>query len=302
MQKYGKTGSKVKRSPGDQAVQVCIYVVIALFALLTLLPFLYVLAGSFATERELTERAFFIVPRQISFNAYKYIFKTGEVFVGLRNSVIVTVTGTFLAMAFTTTFAYPLSRAYFKGRNALLNMVVVTMIFEGGMIPAYILVSSLHLLDTFWALILPSAISAFNLVIVKNFFQNIPTELEEAAWIDGCSDIGIFAKIILPVSKPVIASISLFYAVSYWNEYFKAMLYISSPGKEVIQVILRRIVLMAGGIDASGQVMDYGILGAPPEKAVKMAVTVVATVPILVVYPFIQKYFTQGVMVGAVKG
>lgn len=294
--------NKIKRSVGDQIIQVLIYVFIGAFALCMVLPFLYVIAGSFATERELTERAFFIIPHEFSTNAYRYITNDGAIFRGLKNSLFVTVVGTIVDMAFTTTFAYPLSRKYLKGRNIFMNMVIVTMLFSGGMIPGYLLVSNLNLLDTYAALILPGAISVFNMVIVKNFFQEIPAELEEAAKIDGSSDIGIFFKIILPLSKPVLASISLFYAVGHWNEYFNAMLYIRDPNKEVVQIALRRIVLLAGGANPDGSPIDFGDLGAPPEKAVKMAATVVSTVPILVVYPFVQKYFTQGVMVGAVKG
>lgn len=294
--------SKIKRSYGDQLVQAIIYIGVGGFALLTLLPFLYVIAGSFATEKELTERAFFIFPREFSLNAYSYIIRSGDIFRGLKNSIFVTIVGTTIDMFFTTTFAYAVSRKKFKLRNFGLNMVLITMLFSGGMIPNYLLVSNLKLIDSFWALLLPGAINAFNLIIVKNFFQQIPNELEEAAKIDGCNDISIFYKIILPLSKPVLASISLFYAVSHWNDYFNAMIYISDQKKEVVQIALRRIIFMAGGIDLSGDVIDYGLFGAPPEKAVKMAATVVATIPILLVYPFIQKYFTQGVMVGAVKG
>lgn len=170
------------------------------------------------------------------------------------------------------------------------------------MIPNYLLVSSLKLLNSYGAIILPGLISAFNMIIVKNFFQEIPTDLEEAGKIDGASDIGIFTRIILPLSKPVLASISLFYAVSHWNDYFNAMLYINDPDKEVMQIVLRRIIFLAGGISTNGEPIDYGVFGEPPEKAVKMATTAIAIIPILCVYPFIQKYFTKGLMVGAVKG
>ena len=295
-------GSAIKRSPGDQFVQVLIYVFTGLFALATLLPFLYIVAGSFATEKELTQKAFFIFPEEISLNAYRYIIQSGEVFRGLKNSIFVTIVGTAADMFFTLTFAYPLARSDFKGRNFWLNVVIVTMLFSGGMIPAYLLISNLNLLNSYAAIILPGVISAFNLIIVKNFFQGIPKELEEAAKIDGCNDLGIFVKIILPLSKPVIASISLFYAVGHWNDYFNAMLYITDSKKEVVQMVLRRIIFLAGGIDLNGTPIDYGVNGAPPDKAVKMAATVVATVPILLVYPFVQRFFTQGVMVGAVKG
>lgn len=294
--------TKIIRSPGDQIVQVIIYIVVGAFAILTLLPFLYIIAGSFATERELTERAFFIIPREFSLNAYRYILKTGEIFKGLRNTIFITIVGTAIDMAFTTTFAYPLSRSDFKGKNFFLNLVIVTMLFSGGMIPSYLLISNLGMLNSYSSLLLPGAISAFNLIIVKNFFQGIPKELEEAARIDGSNDLGIFTKIILPLSKPVIASISLFYAVGHWNDYFNAMLYIDNQDMETLQVALRRIIFLAGGMNIDGTPMDYGLLGAPPEKAVKMAATVVATIPILLVYPFIQKYFAKGVMVGAVKG
>ena len=287
-----REGSKIKRSPGDQAVQVLIYIFVGVCAVVTVLPFLYVLAGSFATERELTERAFFIIPTEFSLNAYKYIIRTGDVFKGLKNSVIVTVIGTAINMLFTTTLAYPLSRSYLRGRNFFINMVIITMLFSGGMVPSYLVVSSLKLTNTYWSLWLPGAISAFNMIIIKNYFQGIPKELEEAARV----------KIILPLSKPTIASVSLFYAVGHWNSYFSAMLYISDRSKEVVQIALRRIIFLAGGINTDGTPIDWGAMGQPPEKAVKMATTVVATVPILIIYPFVQKYFTQGVMVGAVKG
>ena len=237
---------KVKRSPADQAVQVLIYVIVGLFALITLLPFIYIVAGSFATERELTERAFFLIPHTISMNAYDYIFKTGDAIHGLKNSIIVTVVGTFINMFFSCTLAYPLSRPYFKGRTFFTNMVIITMLFTGGMVPSYIMISNvLHLKDSFWALWLPGAINPFNMIIIKNFFQGLPMELEEAARMDGCNDGQTFLKIILPLSKPVIASVSLFYAVTHWNSYFNAMMYISDKNLEVIQIVLRRIIFLS---------------------------------------------------------
>ena len=279
-----------------------IYVFVGVFALMTLLPFVYIVAGSFATEKELTERAFFLFPQTISFNAYNYIFQNGEAFKGLKNTVLVTVVGVLINISMSCLLAYPLSRPYFKGRNFFTTMVIITMLFSGGMIPMYILVTGvLHINNTFWALWLPGAISPFNMIIIKNFFQGLPMELEEAARIDGCNDAQIFAKIILPLSKPVLASVSLFYAVGHWNSYFNAMMYISDPKKDVIQIVLRRIIFASSSV-ATESGMDWGLFGAPPEKAVKMATTVVATIPILIVYPFVQKYFTQGVMVGAVKG
>jgi len=299
--KSGRVG-EIKSSHGDQAVQVVLYVLIAIFAIITVLPFFYIVAGSFATERELIERRFFIIPKTFSPNAYSYIFKDGKTLNGLWNSVVVTVVGTIINMFFSCTMAYPLSRPYLKGRNFFINMVIVTMLFSGGMVPSYILIANvLKLRNTFWALWLPGAINAFNMIIIKNYFQGFPMELEESARIDGANDLKIFIKVILPLSKPVLASVSLFYAVSHWNSYFNAMMYISDTNKEVIQVVLRRIIFMTSSL-AVEEGLEWGPFGMPPEQSVQMATTVVATVPILLVYPFIQKYFTKGVMLGAVKG
>lgn len=292
--------NKIKGTIGDRLTTVIIYIVAGCAGIITLLPFLYIVAGSFATEQELTEKAFFIVPTVVSLNAYKYILDTGEVFTGLKNSLFLTVIGTAFNMFFTTTFAYPLSKRHLKGRNVLLNIVIITMLFNGGMIPMFLWVKSLGLYNSYWSLILMGAISPFNMIIVKNFFQEIPQELEDAGRIDGCSDLIIFTRIILPLSKPVLASISLFYAVGHWNNYFGPMIYLSDTTKETVQIVLRRIVLLAAGIQADG--MDFDIMGTPPDKAVKMAATVVATMPILIAYPFVQGFFTKGVMVGAVKG
>jgi len=295
-----KKNNRIKGSVGHQLTTIMIYIFTGVAGIITLLPFLYIVAGSLATEQELTEKAFFIIPSVISTNAYKYIIETGDVFNGLKNSIYLTVVGTIVNMVMTTTFAYPLSKPDFKGRNVLLNMVIITMLFSGGMIPMFIWIKMIGLYDSYWSLILMGAISPFNMIIIKNFFQEIPRELEEAARIDGCSDIVTFTKIILPLSKPVLASISLFYAVGHWNNYFGPMIYLSDQSKETVQIVLRRIVLLAAGVQADG--MDFDIMGTPPDKAVKMAATCVATLPILMVYPFIQKFFAKGVMVGAVKG
>lgn len=294
--------TRMKKSPAERVGMTFVYLICIMAGVLTIVPFLYVVAGSFATEKELVERAFFIIPHDISFNAYKYIIKDGSIFRGLVNSFFIMITGTFVNMLFTATMAYPLSKSWLKGRNLVLNIIIVTMLFSGGMIPNYLVVKNLQLLDSYWALILPGAINAFNLIIIKNFFQELPAELEEAARIDGCTDVGIFVKIILPLSKPALTSVGLFYAVSHWNDFFNSLIYLNSTKKFPVQIILRQIVLLAQGATADGSAIDFGAGGTPPELAVKMAATVVATIPILCVYPFVQKYFEQGVMVGAVKG
>ncbi len=295
-------GTLEKRSPGDQAVQVLLYVLIAGIALLCVLPFIYVIAGSFATEQELTERPFFLIPHDVSLNAYTYIFKDGSVFRGLKNSLLVTIVGTMINMFVSATLAYPLSRKYLKGRNGFINMVIITMLFSGGMVPSYILVVNvLHLNNTWWALWLPGAMSAFNMIIIKNYFQGLPSELEEAAIIDGSNDLLTFIRIILPLSTPVLASVALFYAVGHWNSYFNAMMYINDPNMEVMTIVLRRMVFLTNKI-SENSTFEWGLAGEPPAKSIKMATTVVATIPMLCIYPFVQKYFTQGLMVGSVKG
>ncbi len=297
----GTTGFN-HRSPGDMVIQIIFYIITGIAALICVLPFLYVFGSSFASEREILERAFFIIPKQPTVNAYTYIFHEGSVFNGLKNSVIVTVVGTAINMFVSCTMAYPLSRKYLRGRNFFMNMVIIIMLFGGGMVPSYLLITNLlHLGNSYWALWLPGAMSAFNMIIIKNYFQGIPDDLEEAAVIDGANDLYIFLRVMLPLSAPVLASVSLFYAVGHWNAYFGAMMYIDDQSKEVVQICLRRIIMLTSAINDSGTI-DWGTWGAPPTKAVRNATTVVATVPILVVYPFIQKFFTAGVMVGSVKG
>lgn len=293
--------NKIKRTKADLIADFFITLFLAIAAIITVLPFIYVTAGSFATEKELTEKAFFLVPEVWSLNAYKYAIKSANILLGLRNSVIITLVGTILCIVFSLTFAYPLSKKHLRGRNWIMNMVIFTMLFSGGMIPSFLVISAYGLYDSWWALILPALISPFNMIIIKNFFQQIPLELEEASYVDGANDLQIFTKIYLPLSKPVIASVALFYGVGFWNNYFSAMIYLKTPALYTIQIQLRSIILLTSQID--DMVMDYyDMNGAPPGKAVKMACTVIATVPILLVYPFIQKYFTKGVMVGAVKG
>ena len=298
--KKQKVKSKVIKSPGERVVDAIIYIVLGLIALSTVLPFLYVLAGSFATEKELTEKAFFIIPSVWSLNAYRYAINTANILKGLRNSILLTALGTFCCMAFSLSFAYPLSKKHFRGRNWVMNMVIITMLFSGGMIPSYLVIQAYGLLNSWWALVLPALINPFNMIIIKNFFQGLPVELDEASYMDGANDLQIFLKVALPLSKPVIASISLFYGVGFWNDYFNAMIYLSDAEKFPVQIQLRSIILLTSKITDTS--IDYDIMGAPPDKAVKMACTVIATVPILLIYPFVQKYFTKGVMVGAVKG
>ncbi|MNO86884.1 L-arabinose transport system permease protein AraQ [compost metagenome] len=277
------------------------YAFLGLLGIVTVLPFVYIIGSSFATEAEMTARGFFLIPHTFSLSAYEYIFSSSTIFRSIGVSLYVTVLGTLVNLFFTMTMAYSLSRSDLWGRNLMMNLVIFSMLFSGGMIPTFLVVKGLGLLDTYWALILPGAISAFNLIVVKNFFQELPAGLEEAARIDGCNDIGVLWRIVLPLSKPIIATFALFYAVGHWNNFFQSLLYISDSSKWPMQVLLRQIVLLSQGTVGDISALDPNFV-QPPEQSIKMAVIVVGTVPILMVYPFLQKYFAKGVMLGSIKG
>jgi putative aldouronate transport system permease protein len=285
-------------TPAVRAFRVVNVVVLGGFAALCLLPFLNVLGSSFATPGELATRSFVVIPETFTLDAYRYILSTSTIFRALGVSVFVTAMGTFVSLLLTSFMAYALSKPYLRGRRVINFLVVFTMLFSGGMIPTFIVVQNLGLIDSLWALILPVAINAFNFVIMRSFFQAIPDSLEEAARIDGCSDLGVFLRIVLPLSLASIATIGLFYAVGYWNTYQNAILYINDSEKWPIQVLLRQIVIVASGMNADASVVDV----VPPAQSVKMAVIVVATLPMLLVYPFIQRYFVKGALIGSVKG
>lgn len=288
-----------RRSVGDLVGEVIIYLILTFLAVIMVIPFIYVIAASFAKESEIQTRPIFLWPNEPTFAAYEEVFDMSNmgptVLRSLLVSILVTVIGTIINLFFTTTMAYGLSRSDLKGKKFLLNMVLFTMVVNGGMIPTFLLVKSLGMYDTYSALILPGAISAYNMLIVRNFFIELPRELEEAASIDGCSDIGIFVKIALPLSMPCLATFGLFYAVGHWNDYFGALLYLDDQKKYPFQLVLRNIVMQSEDTSANA---DQEL----PSDTLKMASIVIGTVPILCVYPFLQKHFAAGVMVGAVKG
>lgn len=277
------------------------YLLLILFALATLLPFVYILAGSFATEAELAERDFFLIPRDLSLSAYEYIFSSSTLFRSMGISIYITVIGTITNLFFTLTMAYALSRKDLAGRNIVMNMVIFSMLFSGGMIPGYLVVKGLGLVNTYAAVILPGAISAFNLIIIRNFFQNLPPGLEESARIDGCNDIGVLWRIVIPLSMPIIATFGLFYAVGHWNNFFSALLYLNDHNKWPLQVMLREIVMLSQLAIGDLSNVDPEFV-TPPDQSVKMAVIIVGTLPILLVYPFLQKHFAKGALLGSIKG
>ncbi|NOU85620.1 ABC transporter permease subunit [Paenibacillus sp. LMG 31460] len=278
------------------------YACLTLFALVTVLPFVNIVASSFASEQEVLSREFILFPTDFSLDAYRYIFSTNTLLRSLLVTVYITIMGTFINIVCTSIMAYPLSRKDMIGRRWVMGMVLFTMLFGGGLIPNYLLVKQLGMLNSLWSVMIPGAIGAFALIIIKNFFQQMPEGIEESAKIDGCNDLAILFRIVLPLSMPVIATFSLFFAVGHWNTFMSAVIYINDSAKWPIQVLLRSIVIMSNSqFGDMGSVTDGENMVIPPET-VKMAVITVATVPILLVYPFLQKHFAKGVLLGSVKG
>lgn len=291
--------AKKRISTGNVIFDVINYSLLFLFALITFIPFVHVVGSSFATSAEVANTKFLLFPTEFTLTAYEYIFSTDTIFRALFVSVLVTVGGTLWSMLFSTLTAYGLSRKDLVGRRVINFLIVFTLLFNGGMIPTFLVVQQTGLLNSLWALIIPVTINAFNMIILRSFFMNIPTSLEESAKIDGANDFSILFRIVLPISLPALATISLFYAVTYWNTYMHAILYLADADKWPVQVLLRQIVILASGINYDGAAFDDV---PPPEVTVKMATIVVATLPILLVYPFLQKYFAKGALLGSVKG
>ncbi|NHN28927.1 carbohydrate ABC transporter permease [Paenibacillus agricola] len=275
--------------------------ILLVIAAACILPFIYIIAASFTAPEELISKGFILFPTKFSLIGYQYILSTDIILSSLGVSIFITVIGTLANLFFTALMAYPLAQRDLMGVKLFMKLVVFSMLFSGGMIPTYLVVKETGLLDNVGSLIIPGLISAFNLIIMRSFFQNLPDGLEEAARIDGCSDVGILFRIVLPLSAPVLASLALFYAVGHWNSYFSAVLYINDNTLWPIQVWLRQIVILSqGGIGDSANFGDDFV--PPPAETVKMAVIVLSTLPILIVYPFLQKHFAKGALLGSVKG
>lgn len=265
-----------------------------------LFPFLYLFSVSFSSFEDFLGSKLLLWPSKWTTDAYEYIWASRTFRQALLNTSLVTVLGTVVNLFFTATMAYALSRPI-VGQRTVMFMVVFALLFSAGMIPTYLVVQETGLLDSIWSLILPVAIAPFNLIVIRQFFMNIPSDMIEAGIVDGANDLQIFGRIILPLSKPALAAFSLFYAVTHWNNYFAPILYINDPAKWTIQVVLRQIVVVGettGTLGGDNMFMD----NPPPPETIQMAAILMATLPILIVYPFLQKHFAKGVMLGAVKG
>lgn len=292
---------KTKHTTGEIIFDTFNYVLLILLGIATIYPFWHTLVLSISSRESAMGMGFRLWPTELDFTSWQMIAGRSYMWQGFYNTIVRTVLGTAIAMLLTVSTAYPLAKKTFPHRDFFTGIIVFTMFFSGGMIPTYILVKELGLMDSVWALVLPIAISPFNVVIVRNFFQSIPESLEESAKIDGANDIFILWRIVLPLSLPVLATIMLWILVGHWNAWFDALLYIQDRGKFVLQQLLRELVVM-NTVDPHIAVPLSQTDVPPLSESVKSAATMFATIPILVVYPFLQKYFTQGIMIGALKG
>ncbi|MGW2832323.1 carbohydrate ABC transporter permease [Streptomyces sp. NPDC001286] len=289
----------VKPSRAHRVFQGVNGVVLTLVVVVTLYPFVNILARSFSGERQIRAGEVTLWPKGFNLTTYRIVFHDSMFWRNYGNTVFYTVVSTAVAMVLTTCYAYVLSKRHLRGRTVLVGVAVFTMFFTGGLIPNYILVTSLGLKNTVWAIALPNAISVFNLLVMKAFFESLPTELEEAAQIDGLSTYGILLRIVLPLSKAVVATMVLFYSVSFWNSWFSAFLYMDSTDLMPVTVYLRNLIAGAtGGGNAGATTEQLSQVGA----SIQAVAIVLTALPIICVYPFVQRYFVSGVMLGAVKG
>ncbi|MFB9277845.1 carbohydrate ABC transporter permease [Cohnella cellulosilytica] len=286
------------QSRGDRLFGGINYFVLGVVALLTFFPIYYVLVISFTDSTEYLTKDFILFPEKLSVDAYRYLLSTPAFIRSLGNSAFLAGVGTVCSLAVTASLAYALSRKRLRGRRVMLLLILFTVLFNPGIIPNYLLVRELGLINNIWSLIFPALASGWNVILMKGFYDSIPAELEESAAIDGCNDLGIWFRIILPLSLPSIAAFGLFYAVGYWNQFFNALLYLNDAAKWPIQVLLQNLLISSSNSELATS--SYTV--KPPTEMLKMAAVMISTVPILGVYPFLQKYFAKGAMVGSVKG
>lgn len=296
--KRHNTGKWKVKGPSEIAFHAVNMIIMTFVVVITLYPFWYVFVGSFSTVGHLVKNGFVLWPDGLHFDSYKQVFRNRLIPTAYRNTIIVTLAGTAISMILTLLGAYVLSIKNLPGKKALTIFFVLTMLFNGGLVPTYLVVSGLNLIDSLWALILPSAVSTYNMVLMRNFFQSIPDELYESACIDGETMIGYLVHILLPLSKASIATITMFYAVAYWNDYFKSLIYIRNNALWPMQTVLRQALQTA----QFNTMMFEDAAQSLSTETLKDAMIVVSVLPILCIYPFVQKYFVKGVMVGSLKG
>jgi putative aldouronate transport system permease protein len=292
----------IKESTGDKVFLIAIYAILIVVLIVVLYPLIYILSSSFSSPSAVSSGSVWLWPVAFSLKGYEALLNTPQIVTGYANSLFYTAAGTIISVTLTVMIAYPLSRRSFFGRNGLMMLITFTLLFSGGLIPTYMVVKELGLIDTRWALLIPNAIWVWQVIIARSFFQNsIPEELLEASEIDGCSDLRFIWSVVIPLSKPILAVLLLIYAVGQWNAYFDALIYLKSADKFPLQLILRSIIIQNNSgntvADALKQVERQQL-----SDLLKYSLIVVATLPVLIIYPFVQRYFVQGLLVGSVKG
>lgn len=283
----------------DKAVGIFFEVVGILLLIIEAYPLIYVLSASLSSSDAVSLGKVFLWPVEFSLDGYKHLAENSQILTGYKNSLIYLVVGVAINMLFTVLLAFPLSRKELPGRNVITIFVAATMYISGGLIPTYLLVDKLHMVDTIWGLVLPTAISTSNMIIMRTYFTStIPEELKEASFLDGCGYIEFFLKIVIPLSAPILAVIALYYAVASWNTYFNALIYLRSSDKASLQLVLRDILLANQISSGEASYTESSKLNV----TIKYAVIVAGSIPMLIIYPFVQRHFTKGVMIGSIKG
>mgnify|MGYP000821822973 FL=1 len=293
-----------KRITQDRIVYFINYILLGLLLITILYPLVYVVSASFSSGEALASGKVRLFPVEPTLMSYKTVFEYDAIWVGFVNSIIYTVVGTVVSMVLTLLAAYPLSRDDFRGKKVLSSIFLFTMMFSGGLIPTYMLVKNLGLMNTMWSIILPTAVSAYNVIVARTFFnQTIPKELLEASQMDGCSDFRFFSQIVIPLSKPIVAVLCLWIAISLWNGYFNPLIYINEESKYPLQLVLRRILLMSQ-VNFANANIDPARVAANRylSQMLQYSTIIISSLPLMILYPFIQKYFVKGVMIGSVKG
>lgn len=293
----------IRQGRGDGIFLGAVYVILTVCFLLVLYPLIYIVSSSFSSTNAVITGRVWLFPVEPTLMGYQAVFKNKQILSGFYNSVFYTVVGTSINVAITVMAAYPLSRRDFLGRGSIMALFTFTMLFSGGLIPTYMLVRSLGMLNKRWALLIPNALAVWNMIVARTFFQtNIPDELREAAELDGSSDLRFIWSVVLPLSGPILAVLVLYYAVGHWNSYFDAMIYLTNAKRYPLQVVLRSILVqnqiqenMYTDVDVMTRIQGLADL-------LKYSLIVVASVPMLIVYPFVQKYFIKGVLIGSIKG
>ena len=296
----------MKKIKSEKGFDCIVTIVLILFSLVTVVPLLYILVNSISSPELVYFGEVFLIPKEVTLEAYERVLMDDEIIKGYVNTILYTLLGTVLSLILTFTAAYPLSRKDIAGKNFLTLLYTITMFVNGGLIPTYLVVEKLHMTNTIWGFIIPGCLSVWNIIVVKTYMQStIPLEIQEAAMIDGSSDMKLFLRIILPLCKPIVAVMVLFYAVGYWNSYFNALIYITDEALYPLQMVLRKILIssdMSNMMSGVGGAMESIAQQSMLSESLKYATIVLASAPILFLYPFAQKYFEKGVMIGSVKG